>query len=101
MSALKTPQELERMRTAQAVIDAKARAAFVPEKTESKPVAYFEVSRYTTGNFRGLFLVHQLLTEDSQGKQLRKPIRKLVVEGVDMVVAMAAMETALRKRVFR
>ena len=69
------------------------------EPNTYKPLAYFEIGRYTTGSFRGMFVVSQMLTED-KGKVLKKPIRKVVCDGVDMVVAMASLETALRRRVF-
>jgi hypothetical protein len=100
-SPFKTAQEMEAIRTAQGKINEKNLRTFVPEKNEYTPVAYFEFSRYTKGQFAGLFLVHQLVTEDAHGKPLKKPVKKLVAEGVDMVIALSSMETALRKKVFR
>lgn len=101
MSKLKTPQEMDRIREAEARIQEKLRRDFVPEKNESKPLAYFEISRYVRGSFRGLFVVTQLITEDGHGEPIKKPIRKVVADGVDLFVAMTSLETALRRRVFR
>ncbi len=101
MSPIKTPQEMARIREIQGKLNEEARKHFVPEKNEAKPMAYFEVSRYVTGSFRGLFVAAQLIDEDANGRPLARPIRKVVADGVDMVVCMAAIETALRKRVFR
>ncbi len=99
-SKLKTPQEMEAIREKDAALKAEELKKFVPEKNESRPLAYFEIGRYTSGSFRGLFVIHQLVTEGADGKALKKPIRKTLAEGVDVVVGMAAIETALRKRVF-
>lgn len=101
MSALKSKQEMERIRAADAVVQEKRLSAYVTPKNEATPVAYFQVDRYISGSFRGLFVVSQLIVDDAQGKQLKKPIRKVVADGVDMVVAMSSLETALRKKVFR
>ncbi len=101
MSALKQAAEMSRIREQDAVLRAKQNLEKKPEPNLHKPVAYFEISRYTTGSFRGLFLVTQLMTEDGKGNTLKKPIRKVVAEGVDMVVAMSSLETSLRRRVFR
>ena len=108
-SKLKTPAELDKMREAQAVIDAALRKNSKPEANVATPLAYFEIARYTSGNFKGLFLVSQLIEEtvvkDKDGKALAKPykknVKKSVADGVDMVVAISSLETALRKRVFR
>jgi hypothetical protein len=92
---------LKRIREADAELKAKQFKDFVPEKNESAPMAYFEIGRYTKGPFRGMFLVHQLIVESESGKPLKNPVRKLVIAGVDMVVAMSSLETALRRRVFK
>lgn len=101
MSVLKSPAEMDRIRKVAAVIREKEMREFIPEKNEHKPIAYFEISRYTTGSFRGLFLVAQMIADDSQGRPLKRPIRKVIAEGVDMVVAMSSLETALRRKVFK
>lgn len=98
---LKTPAEMEAIREKDAILKAEALKNFVPEKNASKPLAYFEIGRYTTGSFRGLFIVSQMLTEDEDGKPFKKPIKKTLAEGVDIVVALAQLETALRKRAFK
>ena len=106
---LKTLQELDRMRESQAVIDADLRKKHKPEENVARPLANFEVSRYTSGDFKGLFVVTQMveetITKDKDGKALAKPIkksvRKTVADGVDMFVAITSLETALRKRVYR
>lgn len=101
MRQSKSVEEMERIREANSKLREKEIKNFVPEKNTSKPVAYFEISRYTTGNFTGLFLVAHILTEDAHGKTLENPIRKVIAEGVDMVVAMSSLETALRRKVFK
>ncbi len=98
---IKTLPELERERVKQAVIDADLRANRKPEANVATPLAYFEIARYTSGNFRGLFVVAQMITEDHKGRDLKKPIRKVVADGVDIVVALSSLETAVRKRVFK
>lgn len=97
MVAAKTPAEMERIREADAKLKAQQLKNFVPEKNMSKPIAYFEISRYTAGNFRGSFIVAEFIP--AEGK--KKAERKIVSDGVDMVVAMASLETSLRKRVFK
>lgn len=101
MAKFKTLAEMSTIREADAKLREEERRNFVPEKNSHKPVAYFEISRYTTGDFRGLFLVTQMLTEDASGNPLKKPIRKVIAEGVDMVVCMSSIETETRRRVFR
>lgn len=101
MSALKTAREMDTIRAADAVLQEKRLKSQVPLKNEATPVAYFQVDRYVTGSFRGLFVVSQLVVEDAAGKPLKKPVRKVVADGVDMVVAMSSLETALRRKVFR
>ncbi len=95
MPAIKTPQEMERIRAADAILVAERNKKFVPEKNKRIPLAYFEVSRYTEGQFRGLFAVEALSSAHPKAQ------RKVIADGVDMVVAMASLETSLRKRVFR
>lgn len=97
MIPVKSPAEMERIRAADAVLVAKQRKDFVPEKNASKPLAYFEISRYTAGSFRGSFVVAEFFP--AEGK--KKAERKIVADGVDMVVAMSSLETSLRKRVFK
>lgn len=101
MSKLKSPQEMEHIREADAKLREKQLREFVPERNISKALAYFEIGRYTSGNFRGLFTVHQMITEDALGKPLKKPIRKTVADGVDMVVAITSLENAIRRRVYK
>ncbi len=98
---LKTPQEMEAIREKDAALKAEELKHFVPEASESRALAYFEIGRYTKGSFRGLFIVSQMLTEAPDGKPLKRPIKKTIAEGVDIVVAMATLETALRKRAFK
>lgn len=101
MSAIKPPAEMARIRELEAKLQEKLRREFKPEKNEYKPLAYFEIGRYTTGAFRGLFIVTQLLTDDGKGKTLKNPLRKTVADGVDIHIAMSNLETALRRRVFK
>ena len=49
----------------------------------------------------GSFIVTQYICDDSKGNPLAEPIKKVVSDGVDMVVAMSSLETAIRRRVFR
>ena len=111
MSKMQVPQEakwiegyrptpaMERARQQDALL--KSKQVFETEPSEAKPVAYFQVDRYTTGSFRGLFIASQLITDDRQGKPLKKPVRKVLAAGVDLVVALASIETALRQKVYR
>lgn len=88
---------MERIREADAILKAKQLKEFVPEKSTSKPVAYFEIDRYVTGPFRGSFVVSEFIP----GEGKKKAERKIVSDGVDMVIAMSSLETSLRKRVFK
>ncbi len=97
MSALKSAAEMKTIREADAALKAKQLKEFVPEKNVHKPLAYFEVSRYTAGQFKGLFVVAEFTPATGKAK----PERKIISDGVDMVVAMASLETSLRKRVFK
>ena len=97
MSALKSIAEMERIRAANSIIRQAEIKAFVPEKNAYKPVAYFEIDRYIAGDFRGLFLVAQFTP--AEGK--KKAERKVIAEGVDLVVAVSTLETCLRRRVFK
>ncbi|MDE2020355.1 MAG: hypothetical protein KGJ13_08475 [Patescibacteria group bacterium] len=101
MSQLKNALEMKSIRDADEKLKAKERANFVPEESRAKPLAYFEISRYQTGPFLGLFRVVQLITEGRDGKKFKLPERLIVADGVDIVIAMANLETALRRRVFR
>lgn len=98
MSKIKSPAEMERIRADDAILKEKQHKDFVPEKNVSRPIAYFEISRYTAGSFRGSFVVAEFVQSKVEGKDAT---RRIVADGVDMVVAMASLETALRKRVFK
>ena len=89
--------EMDRIRAADAIEVEKRRKAFKPEPNEFKALVWFQVGRYTKGSFRGLFIVHQMMLDENTGETSQK----VLAEGVDVVVAMAAIETALRKRVFK
>lgn len=93
--------EMEVIRAKDSELRRKEAKNFVPEKNESKALAYFEISRYTKGQFMGSFIVTQYICDDSKGNPLAEPIKKVVSDGVDMVVAMSSLETAIRRRVFR
>ena len=79
----KSLAEMQRIREADAKLREIANRNFIPEPWEHKVVANFEVCRYTTGQCRGLYLVFQVFAEDNNGRTLRKPMRKLIAEGVD------------------
>ncbi len=98
---LKTPAEMEIIREKQAVLDEEARKNFKPEPNVATPLAYFEIARYTSGSFLGMFVISQMITEDAKGRELKKPIKKKVIDGVHIDSAMRALETAVRGRVFR
>lgn len=95
LAKLKTPDEMKRVREADAIIVQQRRTAFVPEKSVTKALAFFELSRYTAGPFRGLFVVTALSSAHPKAQ------RQTIADGVDMVVAMSSLETALRRRVFK
>ncbi len=48
-----------------------------------------------------MFVISQMITEDAKGRELKKPIKKKVIDGVHIDSAMRALETAVRGRVFR
>ncbi len=98
---LKSPAEMEAIREKEATIQEAARKKLVPEANEAKPVAYIVLDRYVKGNFRGMFCVSQMITEDAKGQPLKKPVKVKIIDGVDIVVAMAYIETTIRRRVFR
>lgn len=101
MSAPKTLAEMERIREDDRILREKQIRDFTPERNTTRVMANFQVERYVTGNFKGLFLVARIITEDINGRKLKVPLRQVISDGVDMVVAMSSLETALRKKVFR
>lgn len=101
MSKEKTPAQMDIIREAESRIQEKLRAELVPEKNEARPVAYFQVDRYFKGNFTGMFVLSQLITEDRDGKPLNKPLRKVLADGVGIEVVTGNLETALRRKVFK
>ena len=94
--AAQNPVEMERIRNADAKLRQEQAKKFVPEANRADMLCYFEIGRYVAGPFRGLFVVNQLIKDKKD-----KPVRKCIAEGVDMVVAMSNLETAIRRRVFR
>lgn len=96
----RTAADMERIRVAEAKIQEKLRKEFKPEPNTTKDLAYFALARYVTGQFKGMFKVTQVITEDGHGKTLKKPLTKVVADGVDLVVAISSLETAMRRRVF-
>jgi hypothetical protein len=100
-SPFKTVDEMKRIQEADAKLKIAQAAKLAPQTHKVKPLAYFEIGRYVEGTFTGLFVVSQLITEGPDGKLLKKPLKKIVADGVDIHVANTAIETALRKRVFR
>ena len=89
---------MDAIREAEAPLRQKEKDSFVPEANEYSPVAQFEINRYTKGQFMGVFVVVQLIKD---GRNPKQQIRNILAEGVDIVVAMSSLETALRRRVFR
>ena len=98
----KTAMDYERMRKADAIIQEKLKKAFVPEPVEFEDKCFFVVSRCVKGpqGWKGVLRVEEVITSDN-GKTLKRPIRKTVADGVDIVIAMSNLETALRKRIFK
>ena|ERR1035437_3980154 len=97
---MKSLAEMERIRAADAILRAEQAKKFVPEPNVYKPLAYFECGRYTTGTFRGLFAVFQLIVEDENGRKLKVPIRKPVSDGDDFFMANGKLSEAFRRRVY-
>ena len=97
------PPGMEAKRTADAKLRQEQAKAFVPEAIEYADGVSFIISRCIRGpqGWVGLFAVDQVIFDDAQRKALKKPLRKRIAEGVDMVVAVSSMETAARKRYFR
>jgi hypothetical protein len=73
------------------------RREYQPEPIIYEDKAAFVLSRCVRGpiGWPGFFKVEQLV---QAGKKIE---RRAIAEGVDMVVALASIEDALRKRVFR
>ncbi len=93
----KTALEMDRIRKAAAVLEEKARKAFVPEPNIDKPVCYIEIGRYVQGSCRGLFTVYEF----TPGKGKKDAERKRIAEGVGIDVVVSSIETAVRRRVFK
>ncbi len=98
---LKTPQEMEAIREKDAALKADALKNNVPEKVTAEHYASFMVERYKTGAVRGLFSLYQIVTEDADGKPLKKPGYKTIVEGTDMFNCANEMRRALEVRLSR
>jgi hypothetical protein len=96
----KSVAEMQRIRESDAKLRAEQNKKIIPEPNVYKPLAYFECGRYTTGAFRGLFAVFQLIVEDEQGRKLKTPIRKPVSDGDDFFMASGKMAEAFRRRVY-
>ena len=98
---LKTPAEMEAIREKDAALRAEAAKTFVPEKVSAEHYASFVVERYKTGAVRGLFSLYQVVAEDADGKPLKKPGYKTIVEGTDMFNCANEMRRALEVRLSR
>ncbi len=98
---IKTAAEMDKIRADHAEYLRKNPVDIKPEASEHKDLIYITIGRYTKGPFIGGLVVSQMIVEDEKGKPLKKPVRKIIAEGVDMVVAISAVETAIRKRVYR
>ena len=103
MALARNTAEMERIRKADAILVEARRRDFVPEAVEYDDKCAFIISRCVKGpqGWVGFFKVDQLVTEDKHGNALKKPVRKLLKEGCDLLIAMSAIETAIRKRVFK
>lgn len=101
MSKFKNPQEMDVIRAADAKLREKEIGDFVSEKNEYKDGVYFIVSRCVKGPFMGLFMISQMIAEDGKGNQLKKPIRKILIEGVDRDSLNRTFDKAVGKRYFR
>lgn len=99
----KTASEMDRIRKADAIIQEKRIKSFVPEDIKYDDKASFVISRCVRGpqGWVGFFKVDQIITEDRHGVPLKKPFRKMLKSGIDMVVALATIEEALRRRVYK
>ena len=98
MSGPKFHSEMETLRIQEA--DAFLRSMTPAPPTESieyRPLICIEIARCVKGppGWMGLFSVNQV---DLSGK---RPVRKQIVEGRDIGMAVAAIETAVRARVFK
>ena len=90
-----SPARREAILEAEGKVQEQLRRDFKPEPIAFEDKAFFVVSRCVAGpqGWKGLFQVAQLVTQDDKGRPLKKPTRTVIASGVDMVVAMAAMET--------
>ena len=100
-SHFKTNVEMDEIRDANAKLVEAAAADFISEKNEYKDGIYFVVSRCVTGPFKGLFMISQMQTEDDHGRMLKKPIRKVLIEGVDRDSLNRTFDKSIGKRYFR
>jgi hypothetical protein len=101
MSKFKNVQEMDTIRAADAKLREKQIAGFEGEKNEYKDGGYFVVSRCVKGPFMGLFMLSQLIAEDGSGHPLKKPIRKVLIEGVDRDSLNRTFDKTIGKRYFR
>jgi hypothetical protein len=99
-SPFKTRAEMDRIREANAILRAEEIKNFVPESNTTRLLATFEIHRYVTGQLKGMFVVTQVITDDGKGNRI-KPIRKQIIEGVNMDGVENAIGVAARRRVFK
>jgi hypothetical protein len=86
--------ELDRVRVADAILQEKARKAFISERVEWSDKIAFVVSRCTKGpqGWPGMFRVY---------RQDGPKSRQVLISGVGMDGVVSTIETAIRKRVFK
>lgn len=97
MSQIKTAAEMLTIRQIDAKIREKEKRNFVSEPVAYDDKASFVVSRCIRGpqGWVGLFKVCELI---QNGK---KTERKVLANGVDMVVVMSSIEDAVRRKVYK
>jgi hypothetical protein len=100
MRTSKNAEEMKIIQEAEARIQEKLRNDFVPEDNKYKDGICFIVSRCIRGSFRGLFMLTQLITTDGRGNWLKKPIRKVLIEGTDRDGINEMIDRAVGKRYF-
>ena len=96
-----SPAILDRIRQRQEIERKQIMAEYRPEPIEYKDGLTLVVSRCIRGAFIGMFKLSVLTTTDKNGKPLKKPIAKVLIEGVDRDSINRQLDKEIGKRYFR
>lgn len=87
--------EMERIRAIDAKLKEEELKNFKPEPNTHKIYLSIEVGRYVTGQFKGSFVIIENI------KDGKKSTRKVISDGVDLLSALASIETSIRRKVYK